>query len=111
MDDLGFVTEGSSTNAWIVTETDIATRPTDAAILAGVTRATLIDVAAGMGLTLVERRFTREEAYCAREAFLTAATLIVMPVVEIDGRRIGEGKPGPTATALRRRFHDFASRS
>ena len=105
----GFVTEGASTNAWIVTERELVTRPTDSAILAGVTRATLIDVAAAMGLTLTERAFTLEEAFAAHEAFLSSATLIAMPVIEIDGRRIGEGRPGPTALALRARFHHIAS--
>ena len=76
----------------------------------GVTRATLIDVAADMGLEVEERGFTPREAYAAREAFLSSATTIVLPVVEIDGRAIGEGIPGDVASALRRRFHDFATR-
>ncbi len=108
----GFITEGASTNAWIVTaEKRLVTRQTDAAILAGVTRATLIDVAASLGLELEERSFSLEEALAAREAFLSSATTIVLPVVEIDGRRIGEGKPGPVALELRRRFHAIAVRS
>jgi D-alanine transaminase len=107
----GFVTEGASTNAWIVTAAgELVTRPLDGAILAGVTRATLLDVAAALDLSFVERPFALAEAYAAREAFLSSATLTVMPVVEIDGRPIGDGAPGPVARTLRRRFHDIASR-
>ena len=107
----GFVTEGASTNAWIVgAEGRLVTRAADAAILAGVTRATLIDVAADLGLALDERPFTLAEALGAREAFLSSATTIVLPVVEIDGQRIGEGRPGPIALALRRRFRAVATR-
>jgi D-alanine transaminase len=107
----GFVTEGASTNAWIVApQGELVTRPVDGTILAGVTRATLIDVAAALGLTLTERPFMPAEAYGAREAFLTAATLVVMPVVGIDGRPVGDGRPGPTALTLRRRFHEIATR-
>jgi D-alanine transaminase len=107
----GFITEGASTNAWIVTpQNQLVTRPLDGAILAGVTRATLIDLAAALDLTVAERPFTLAEAYAAREAFLSAATQVVMPVVEIDGRPIGDGRPGPTALTLRRRFHEIANR-
>jgi len=107
----GLVTDGASSNAWIATaEGRLVTRPTDAAILAGVTRATLIDVAAALGLGLEERAFSVAEAYAAREAFLSSATTVVLPVVAIDGRPIGDGRPGPLATALRRRFHEFAAR-
>ena len=107
----GFVTDGASTNAWIVTaQGQLVTRPADAAILAGVTRATLIDVAASLAIAFEQRPFTPAEAYAAREAFLSSATTIVLPVVEIDGRPIGDGRPGPVAKALRRRFHDIATR-
>jgi D-alanine transaminase len=68
----------------------------------------LIEAIAAQGLVFEERAFTAVEAYSAREAFVTAASQIVMPVVRIDGRTIGEGKPGPVATALRREFHRFA---
>jgi D-alanine transaminase len=105
----GLVTEGSSTNAWIVTaDGTLATRPADHAILRGVTRMVLLDVIKAQGLAFAERPFTLEEAYASREAFATSASQIVMPVVRIDGRTIGDGKPGPVATALRREFHRFA---
>ena len=104
------VTEGASTNAWIVTQAGtVVTRPAaDHAILRGVTRMVLFDAIKAQGLALEERAFTLEEAYAAREAFVTAASQIVLPVVAIDGRPIGDGKPGPIATALRREFHRYA---
>jgi D-alanine transaminase len=105
----GAVTEGASTNAWIVTAAGtVVTRPADHAILRGVTRTVLFDVIKAQGLRLEERSFTLSEAYAAREAFVTAASQIVLPVVRIDGRVIGEGRPGPVATALRRQFHRYA---
>jgi D-alanine transaminase len=105
----GFVTEGSSTNAWIVTGAGrIVTRPAEFGILRGITRAVVLEVAAGHGLAVEERPFTVAESYAAQEAFATAATQIVMPVIEIDGHPIGDGKPGPVARGLRARFHDRA---
>jgi D-alanine transaminase len=112
VDDRGFITEGSSTNAWIVAaDGALATRQADQSILRGVTRMTLIDVLAAKGLRLEERPFTREEAWGAREAFLSSATTIAMPVVALDGRPIGDGRPGPVTTALRRDFPAAAARS
>jgi D-alanine transaminase len=109
VDEKGAVTEGASTNAWIVTRAgSVVTRPADHAILRGITRTVLLEVAKAQGLPVEERAFTLAEAYAAREAFATAATQIVLPVVSIDGRAIGDGKPGPVATALRRAFHDYA---
>lgn len=105
----GAVTEGASTNAWIVTQAGaVVTRPADHAILCGITRTVLFDVIKAQGFRLEERAFTLAEAYAAREAFVTAASQIVLPVVRIDGRPIGEGRPGPVATALRREFHKYA---
>lgn len=111
VDAQGYVTEGASTNAWIVTASrKLVTRQTDGAILAGVTRATLIDAAAALGLELEIRPFSLSEAFAAREAFLSSATTVVLPVIEIDGREIGGGKPGPVARTLRARFHAVAER-
>jgi D-alanine transaminase len=105
----GHVTEGSSSNAWIVTMGGkVVTRPADHGILRGITRSVLIDVIRAKGLTLEERPFTAEEAYGAREAFLTSASQIVMPVTRIDDRSIGNGAPGSVATALRAEFHRHA---
>jgi D-alanine transaminase len=105
----GAVTEGASANAWIVTAAGtLVTRHADHAILRGITRTVVLDVVKAQGLTVEERAFTLAEAYAAREAFVTSASQIVMPVVSIDGRSIGDGKPGPVAMALRREFHRFA---
>jgi D-alanine transaminase len=105
----GKVTEGASANAWIVTKTGtLLTRQADHAILRGITRAVALDVVKALALTVEERPFTLEEAYAAREAFITSATQIVMPVVRIDGRPVGDGRPGPVATALRQEFHRYA---
>jgi D-alanine transaminase len=106
----GFVTEGASCNAWIVTkEGKVVTRTAERGILAGITRAVLIEVLASMQLKLEERNFTPEEAYQAAEAFVSSASQIVMPVVSIDGKAIGDGKPGGIATRLREEFHRFAA--
>jgi len=105
----GNVTEAASANAWIVTAAGtIVTRPADRAILRGITRTVVLEAIKAQGLAAKERAFTLEEAYAAREAFVTAASQIVLPVVRIDGRLIGDGKPGPVATALRREFHRYA---
>jgi D-alanine transaminase len=105
----GHVTEGSSSNAWIVTKGGmVVTRPADNGILRGITRSVLLDVIKAQGLKLEERPFTVEEAYGAREAFLTSASQIVMPVVRIDDRPVGNGAPGTVATALREEFHRHA---
>lgn len=109
VDARGRVTEGASSNAWIVTrEGTIVTRQADHAILRGVTRTTLLDVVASQGLCVEERPFTRDEALGAREAFITSATNAVMPVVTLDGQPIGDGCPGPIALALRDAFHGLA---
>jgi len=105
----GHVTEGSSSNAWIVTRSGkVVTRPADNGILRGITRTVLIGVIRAQGLEFEERPFTVEEAYGAREAFLTSASQIVMPVVRIDDRPVGNGAPGSVATALRAEFHHHA---
>ncbi len=105
----GFVTEGASSNAWIVTQDNrVITRSADAGILAGITRAVLMDVLAALQMKLEERPFTPAEAAAAKEAFVTASSQIVMPVIAIDDQPIGDGKPGMTATRLREEFHRFA---
>jgi len=109
VDQDGNVTEGSSSNAWIVTAAGkVVTRAADTAILRGITRDVLFGAITAQGMTLEERSFTVAEALSAREAFLTSASQIVMPIVKIDGRPVGEGKPGPVARALRQAFHSHA---
>jgi D-alanine transaminase len=108
-DAAGHVTEGASSNAWIVTaDGALVTRPADHRILRGVTRTTVIDVLALHQLRLVERSFSVAEALAAREAFITSASNAVMPVVRIDGCPVGEGTPGPVAAALRAAFYGVA---
>jgi D-alanine transaminase len=109
VDAQGFVTEGSSSNAWIVTkDRKLVTRPADHAILRGISRTVLLDVIGAQGLALDERPFRVAEAMAAQEAFVTSASQIVLPVVKIDGRPVGAGVPGPIAAALRREFHHHA---
>lgn len=109
VDDLGFVTEGASSNAWILDQDGaLRTRDTNANILRGVTRLTLLDVAREAGLTVSERPFTPQEALEAKEAFITGAGSLVLPVVSVDGRPIGEGVPGPVALKLRRLYIERA---
>jgi D-alanine transaminase len=96
------VTEGASSNAWIVTADGVlVTRDTSANILRGVTRATLLEVARTENIRIEERAFSLEEARAAREAFFTGAGALLMPVVAIDGKPVGTGRPGPVATRLR----------
>ena len=112
VDAKGFVTEGSSSNAWIVTrDGKVVTRQADHSILKGITRTVVLDAIAAQGLKLEERAFTLEEAHGAREAFITSASQIVLPVVKIDGRPVGNGAPGLIASALRREFHSYAETS
>ena len=111
VDDMGLVTEGASTNAWIVdADGKLRTRDTQANILNGVTRTAILRLMADEGIELDERPFTVDEAKAAKEAFFTAAGAFVMPAVSIDGVRIGDGKPGPIATGLRARYIDIARR-
>jgi D-alanine transaminase len=98
----GLVTEGASTNAWIVDDKGaLRTRDTGANILRGITRAHLIQLAEELQLRVEERPFTVGEAKRAREAFVTAASTFPMPVTAIDGAPVGEGKPGPVTRRLR----------
>ncbi len=103
----GRVTEGSSTNAWIVTkEGRLITRNANQAILNGITRLALIDVAGAQEVVLEERAFTLEEALEAKEAFLTSSTNLVMPVTRIDGKPVGNGHPGIVTMRLRDGYFD-----
>lgn len=105
----GFVTEGASTNAWIVDgEGRLRTRDTDANILRGITRASLIELARERQMAVDERPFTVEEAKHAREAFITAASAFVTPITRIDGETVGDGRPGPVALRLRSLYLEHA---
>lgn len=107
----GTVKEGGSTNAWIVTADGVlVTRPADHGILRGITRATLFKVADKLGLRIEERGFSVAEAKAAREAFISSATLIAMPVVSIDGAPVANGHPGSITLSLREAFFDVAEK-
>jgi len=112
VDDNGFVTEGAACNAWIVTaDDDIMTRPAESGILRGITRTVLVEVLRAEGLRFVEQAFTVAQAQAAKEAFNSSSVGLVMPVISIDGRPVGEGRPGPVAKRLRELFHGWAEKS
>jgi D-alanine transaminase len=101
VDTEGYVTEGASTNAWIVDpQGRLVTRPLNAHILPGVTRLTLMKLAETLGIPVIERPFSVEEAKKAREAFVTSTTAFLMPVVEIDGAVVANGAPGSVSRRL-----------
>ncbi|MGC2778854.1 MAG: D-amino-acid transaminase [Bradyrhizobium sp.] len=105
----GHVTEGGSSSAFILTKDDvIVTRPNSNAILPGCTRKAVVKLAEERQLKVEERLFTVEEALAAKEAFITSASSFVQPVVAIDGKAVGDGKPGPVAARLREIYVDFA---
>lgn len=111
VDSDGMVKEGGSSNAWIVTRDGaLVTRPAEHGILRGITRTTLFDVARKLGLKIEERGFSVEEAKAAREAFISSATTIAMPVVAIDGETIANGHPGSVTLSLRHAFFDIAEK-
>jgi D-alanine transaminase len=111
VDEDGTVKEGGSSNAWIVTKDGaLVTRPAEHGILRGITRTTLFDVAAKLGLRVEERGFSIAEAKAAREAFISSATTIAMPVVAIDGDPVANGHPGSVTLSLRQAFFDVAEK-
>jgi D-alanine transaminase len=101
VDDKQIVTEGTSTNAWIVTGSGgIVTHPLDHSVLAGITRRAVIEAAGEAGIPVSERPFKLSEAHAASEAFLTSTTTFVLPVTAIDGTDVGDGRPGPVTRTL-----------
>lgn len=107
----GMVTEGAATNVWIVgSDGTLITRPAEHGILRGITRTTLMDVAAKFGLKIVERKFSVAEMLAAREVFVTAATSICFPVVSVDGKPIANGHPGSVSQKIREAFFDVAEK-
>lgn len=104
----GFVTEGTSTNAWIVdAEGRLCTPPIDEQILSGITRRRILKLAEREGIDFSERYFTLKEAQSAREAFITSTTTLVLPVTTIDDAVIGNGKPGTFTCKLREHYLAF----
>lgn len=111
VDDEGCITEGSSSNAWIVTsERELVTRPPTNEILNGITRRTIVSLAKEEGLKLLEKAFSVDEAKASAEAFFTSATSLATPVISIDGTKIGNGKVGPVTKKLQARYAEFANR-
>lgn len=111
VDAQGCITEGSATNAWIVTkEGQLVTRHADDAILSGIARGKLLALARKRGLSLVERPFTVEEAKAAREAFITSTTNYLLPVVRIDETTVGNGRPGAVTRKLQNWYMAYLDR-
>ena len=101
VDEDGLITEGAASNAWIVTgDGELVTREADFAILNGITRLAVIRLAAEEGISFSERPFSREEALAAREAFISASTSLIKPVIVIDGKPVAEGRAGPICRKL-----------
>ncbi len=112
VDAAGFVTEGASSNAWIVTKDDkLVTRPAEFGILRGVTRGVVMRLIESVQIEVEERAFTVAEALAAKEAFITSASNYLTPVVRIDGKPVGDGKPGATTLRLRELFFTMAQLS
>ncbi len=105
LDNEGYVAEGSGENIFIVRNGELHT-PELTSCLAGITRATIIDFAKDLGLVVKERRITRDEVYIAEEAFFTGTAAEVLPIRELDGRQIGEGKRGPITEKLQSMYFD-----
>ncbi|RUM25702.1 D-amino-acid transaminase [Rhizobium vallis] len=111
VDGNGMVKEGAATNIWIVdSDGTLVTRPAEHGILRGITRTTLMDVGAKLGLKITERNFSVPEMLAAREVFLTAATSICFPVVSVDGQTIANGHPGSVSQKIREAFFDVAEK-
>lgn len=111
VDEDGYVTEGTSTNAWIITkEGMLVTRQLSQAILPGITRMAMMKVADDEGLSIEERPFTVAEAKEASEAFITSSTCFVSPIVEIDDTIIGDGKTGPIGKILVKSYWDYVQK-
>ena len=109
--DTNLVTEGSSSNFFIVKDGVIWTHPISNLILKGVTRSILVEeIIPKLGYTIVEKAFSPEFALTADEAFATSTSLEVTPVIEIDGKKIGDGKPGPVAASLLDAYHELVQK-
>ena len=104
----GFVTEGASSTAFIVTDEGIITRPYSQAVLPGCTGAALTALAQESGIAVIRRPFTLAEALAAKEAFMTSASTLCLSIVQIDGQPVGDGLPGPVAMRLRALYIDHA---
>jgi len=106
LDTEGYVSEASGENVFIVKNGVLKTTPLTS-ILPGITRDSVIQIAKGKKITLLEERFTRDELYTAHEAFFTGTAAEITPIREVDDRKIGEGKPGPVTKELQAAFFDI----
>ena len=104
----GYIAEGSGENIFIVKHGKIYT-PDMTSCLEGITRASVIELAEEIGVTVIQKRITRDEVYCADEAFFTGTAAEVTPIRELDNRMIGDGKRGPITTKLQTMFFDCVS--
>jgi len=104
----GYVAEATGDNVFIVRNGVIYTPPISAGALDGITRRVVIDLARRQGITVVERNLTRFELYVCDEFFLTGTAAEVIGIVDIDGRAIGDGRPGPVTCLLREKFFAYA---
>ena len=112
VDDDGLVTEGTSSNAWIVTEkNEIITRSTNNFILSGVTRKTILQLSQDLGLKYKERAFSLVEAKEAKEAFCTSSTALIKPIIQIDKKRIGSGTVGPVTKILIKNYFNYVEQN
>lgn len=103
----GYISEGSGENVFIVRKGVIATPPLSASILEGITRDAVIKIARDLGYTVEERDITRDELYSADEAFMTGTAAEITPIVEVDGKPVGEGTPGPVTRKLQKEYGDI----
>ena len=101
LDANGYVVEGSGENVFVVRRGKMYTPPVHSSILEGITRDAIITLADDLKIPVAEKPVTREEVYTADEVFLVGTAAEVTPVVEVDGRAIGDGRPGPITTRLR----------
>ena len=105
LDTNGYVAEGSGENVFMVRNSRLKTTPLTS-VLGGITRDSIIELGRENGIEVVEQLFTRDELYCADEAFLTGTAAEVTPIREVDRHVIGTGKPGPITTLLQKAFFD-----
>ncbi len=110
LNDQGFVAEGTGDNLFLVHKGVLYTPDVSTGALKGITRQVIFEVVQELGLTLHERNLTRYDVWCADECFLTGTAAEVIPVVSVDGREIGSGRPGPTTARLLDAFHARVAR-
>jgi branched-chain amino acid aminotransferase len=105
---MGYVAEATGDNVFVVRDNVVCTPPVQAGSLEGVTRGVVISLAQKEKMKVVEKNLTRLDLYISDELFLTGTAAEVIGVVEIDGRKIGDGKPGPVTKLLRKKFFEYA---